>query len=76
MKLFASLNEVPFHKIEKIVVLLWVDPRIFDDQQPIGLKRFRNLLAILLPTLASLQKSGHINCRNLKAGVLVSNAID
>lgn len=59
--LLASLDEVAFHQVEKIVILLRVDPRILDDQQPVSLERLRNLLAILLPALTSLQVSSHID---------------
>lgn len=36
--LLASLHEVAFHQVDELVILLWVDPRILDDQQAVGLE--------------------------------------
>lgn len=66
MILLASLDEVTFHQVEKIVILLRIDSRILDDQQTVSLERLCYLFAILLPALISLQVSAHIDRRYFK----------
>ena len=61
VKLLAPLDEVAFHQVDELVILLRVDPRVLDDQQSVSPERLRNFLAILLPALASLQEPSHID---------------